>query len=138
MDLSLFEGLDEILNKYANKSEKEIKEKLSFTQHLKDSINVYVKENNILLEFSNYGKWVDRGRKPGKMPPYKKLEGWVKEHGMPSSAAFPIARNIGKRGIPARPWLYVFDDNLDEMLKEIADQIAENVKHKFDDVGKKK
>ena len=52
-----------------------------------------------------YFKYVDEGRKPGKMPPTKPIQKWVNRRGIvikgQSSAqtAFVIARSIGKKGI---------------------------------------
>ena len=39
------------------------------------------------------------------MPPPAALQGWVRRHGMPESAAYPVARKIALVGIRARPWL---------------------------------
>ena len=83
----------------------------------------------------NYGAFVEFGRRPGRMPPVDALMGWVRRHWAPTAAAetriraarfggpvrarawrtagqdalraraFVLARAIGRRGIPARPFL---------------------------------
>lgn len=46
-----------------------------------------------------YLKFVDEGRRPGKMPPISAISKWTRLKGIPQSAAFPIAKSIGLRGI---------------------------------------
>lgn len=53
---------------------------------------------------SGYGRWVHDGRQPGRQPPTLALEGWARRHGA-GGAEFVIARAVGRRGIPARPFL---------------------------------
>lgn len=47
----------------------------------------------------DYLYYVDKGRKPGKMPPIEPIKKWCKLKGIPEEIAFPIAKNIGKFGI---------------------------------------
>ena len=79
----------------------------------------------------NYGAFVEFGRRPGRMPPVDALMGWVRRHWNAASSrpvpagtlrprraagrgvtqdqirgrAFALARAIGRRGIPPRPYL---------------------------------
>lgn len=46
--------------------------------------------------------WIERGRRPGKQPPIQAVRAWAQERGIP---AFLVARAIGRRGIPPRPFL---------------------------------
>lgn len=52
-----------------------------------------------------YFKFVDAGRRPGKMPPVKPIQKWSERKGIKfnkmssSQTAFVIARSIGKKGI---------------------------------------
>lgn len=63
--------------------------------------------NGLFLEIlaAPYFQYVDKGRKPGKMPPSGPIKKWVERRGIvikgQSSAqtAFVIARSIGKKGI---------------------------------------
>lgn len=49
-----------------------------------------------------YAQAVHEGRKKGSMPPVSALAGWASRHRV---SAFLVARAIGRRGIPARPFL---------------------------------
>lgn len=49
---------------------------------------------------NEYAYYVDKGRKPGKMPPVDNIKKWCKLKGIPEGAAWAIAKNIGKFGIP--------------------------------------
>jgi hypothetical protein len=79
----------------------------------------------------NYGVFVERGRRRGRMPPVNALLGWVRRHWNAAQTgpvpagqlrprraagrgvtqdqirgrAFALARAIGRRGIPPRPYL---------------------------------
>jgi len=49
---------------------------------------------------------VVKGRGAGKrFPPIDVIRAWVVRHGMPESAAYPVARAIATRGIPPKPFL---------------------------------
>lgn len=79
---------------------------------------VQVMENSINFNFlmEEYGEWVDKGRKAGKMPPIKNSKGegilkWVEQRKIQfrdnrgrfesyNSTAWAIAMSIKKRGIP--------------------------------------
>ena len=66
----------------------------------------YAKVSGRSLKVGNAAKhaiWVELGRRPGKMPPSSALEDWVLSKGMAVTAAFPVARLIGQRGIAPRP-----------------------------------
>ena len=55
-----------------------------------------------------YGRWVEYGRKPGKMPPVDALEPWVRlklKAKNPRRVAFAIAMKIAREGIKAQPFL---------------------------------
>ena len=52
-----------------------------------------------------YARFVEEGRRPGKMPPVAAIAGWAARHGIEPSAAFLIARSIGRRGTKPRPYL---------------------------------
>lgn len=59
------------------------------------------------LVVSNKAKhmiYVEKGRKPGRMPPPSAIRRWATSKGMKADAAFPIAKSIAKRGIKARPF----------------------------------
>lgn len=51
--------------------------------------------------------FVEKGRGAGKpMPPLGVIAQWAQDKGIPKEAVYPIARAIGRRGIPPRPTFY--------------------------------
>jgi hypothetical protein len=123
----LFEGVDDILENHASKVEESLKKNLDWTESLKNNISIETDDDKIVISMPLYALFVDKGRSPNsKMPPVQALYGWLEKKNIPKEAAFPIARSIGKEGIPARPFI---DESLkiDELIKDIADTIVENI-----------
>jgi hypothetical protein len=52
----------------------------------------------LVIEYADYGKFVNNGRSPGKFPPKASIEAWVKLKGLPISAVWPIMVKIKKGG----------------------------------------
>jgi hypothetical protein len=77
------------------------------TGNLVKSISFKISGNSITLSGLPYLKWVDEGRKPGKMPPVSKILPWVRVKKITFSGktqeqtAWGIAKSIGKKGIKA-------------------------------------
>lgn len=64
------------------------------------------------------------GKLKQHMPPPSAISGWVRRHGMPASAAYPVARKIALRGIRARPWMSVAHDKIaPKFVKDLADKL---------------
>ena len=55
---------------------------------------------NIIIKGEDYLYNVDKGRKKGTYPPISEISKWCSIRGIPETAAFPIAKNIYKFGIP--------------------------------------
>jgi hypothetical protein len=57
------------------------RKKKNVTKNLYNSLDYEVKVNPKSIEFDflmeEYGEWVDKGRKPGKMPPFGAIYAWV-------------------------------------------------------------
>jgi hypothetical protein len=57
------------------------RQKKNVTKNLYNSLDYEVKVNPKSIEFDflmeEYGEWVDKGRKPGKMPPFGAIYAWV-------------------------------------------------------------
>lgn len=67
---------------------------------------------------AGHAVFVERGRRAGAtMPPLAPIRAWALRHGMPAAAAWPIARAIARRGIPARPTL--FRPDIQKSIKEV-------------------
>ena len=67
----------------------------SLTYKLKEG----VEELNVLLVGEDYFKYVDEGRRPGKIPRIGKLKKWAAIKGIPEKAVFAIAKKIGRFGV---------------------------------------
>jgi hypothetical protein len=59
------------------------------------------KGTSIIMELvlPGYARWVETGRKPGKMPPEKPIVAWMKRKGISPAFSFVIRRSIGKLGL---------------------------------------
>jgi hypothetical protein len=55
----------------------------------------------ILIEAEDYLINIDEGRRKGTYPPIQAIKTWCRIKGIDEGAAFPIAKNIFKFGIPA-------------------------------------
>lgn len=66
---------------------------------------VFRGNRGIVESTAKHTPYVIRGRQPGTFPPVSAILGWVGRHGMPASAAFPIARAIAERGIDENDFL---------------------------------
>ena len=77
-----------------------------------------------------YARYVEYGRKPGKMPPPDILEAWAYKkfrlsHKDARSAAWGLARSIAKKGTKARPY---FEPAVESGWRKMIDKIAKIVK----------
>jgi hypothetical protein len=76
-----------------------------------------------------YGLYVEMGRRPGKMPPLKAVEGWARRHGI---NPFLVARAIGRKGIKAQPFLIpAFEKNqrrITELFGAVGAKVVSMVK----------
>lgn len=113
------DNLEKALNEIGRDLVKELTNQLikadkSATGNLINSLDYQVVETIdgffINLLASPYLKYVDEGRRPGKMPPPNKLINWIDQKSIrftnkrgklisKESTAFLIARSIGKKGI---------------------------------------
>jgi hypothetical protein len=53
---------------------------------------------SLVIEYADYGRFVDKGRNPGRFPPKKDIENWMRLKGIPQSALWPIMMKIKKAG----------------------------------------
>lgn len=81
------------------------------------------------VEAEDYHKYVEDGRKPNsKRPPIEAIKRWAGIKGIPLSAAYPIARAIGQRGIVAKPYIPNFVGSTQESLVNSLDnEFAKNI-----------
>lgn len=73
----------------------------------------------IIFSDVEYSKWIEFGRPAGKQPPTEALEGWARRHGL-QGLEFGIARVIGERGLPPKPFLLpAFEGEKKNYIKEV-------------------
>ena len=82
------------------------------------------------VEDKGYARYVEYGRKPGKMPPPDILEAWAYKkfrlsHKEARSMAWALARSIAKKGTKARPY---FEPAVESGWRKMIDKIAKIVK----------
>jgi hypothetical protein len=113
------ENTQAALNKFGKYLVKESRKNLTRLKKrnsngLYDSLNYDIKAMPNSFEFDflmkEYGEWVDKGRKPGKNPPFSAIRKWVEQRRIQfrsnkgkfvtyDSTAWAITKSIGKKGI---------------------------------------
>ena len=113
------------------------------------TLNYSVKMDNsswlISISLEKYWKYIEYGRRPGKMPPVSAIENWIKvkqilprpitlksgKSVVPTipQLSFLIARKIGRDGIRPRPFFkQSFEDAKREFLQKIEEAILADIK----------
>ena len=110
------------------KSDSRIYKKINFI--VKKTSDGYVIENQTNLP--GYAIFLDKGRKAGKQPPLLTIQQWCQRKNIDVKMAFPIARNIGKTGLPSTNFLQPFRDII-KKTNEMADKIAKEIKNNLED-----
>lgn len=99
----------------------------------------------ISVSLADYWKYVEYGRRPGKMPPVSAIENWIKvkqiiPHSMTLKSgktviptipqlSFLIARSIGRRGIAPKPLFQKsFEAAKQQFIQVIKDAITQDIK----------
>lgn len=141
--MEISKSLVKVLEKWAKKTESKMYNLLSsggkgnsnIAQRLKMALKV--KSDEIILEtdLPEYAIFVDKGRRPGKQPPINTIEGWCKRKGIPTSAAFPIARKIGERGLKGTGFLKPLEDFRD-LIEELTKETVKVVSTEIKDIAK--
>jgi hypothetical protein len=102
--------------------------------------------NQIILTVygSETGIFINDGRKANSKPsPISNIKKWLTYKGLPESAAFPVARHIGRFGIEPTPLLKDFltndkNDELKNRISEIAKKEIETTLKEFVNEANKK
>jgi hypothetical protein len=122
-------------DKFTEEIERQIKanlqKNLAWTTNLKNNLNTSIENKTIIrismpayayyVEYGRSGKW--RGNPAAKQPPILVIEKWCKSKGIPEKYAFPIARHIGRYGLPAHHFIeesknIEVNDIINELIKE--------------------
>ena len=95
----------------------------------------------VSLNLEHYWRYVEYGRRPGKMPPIDNIEDWIRvkpvipkpiDGKVPSSKslAYLIARKIGREGIQGRRPLEatVYSDGFESVMNDIKAEITKQLK----------
>jgi len=77
-------------------------------------------------------KYIEQGRPPGRMPPLSRIIEWCIARGIPTGAAFPIAKRIGERGAPAdTAKLEVAEDTLQALMPELRRDVLKDTQSRL-------
>ena len=123
-------------------------EGINASSTLSNTADVVVELNGdmvvISLQLEEYWKYVEFGRRPGKMPPIDNIKDWIKVKPIipdartgkiPSAEqlAFLIARKIGREGIPARHPINktVYTDITEQIIDAIKAEIITQLKQQL-------
>ena len=99
----------------------------------------------VSVSLADYWKYVEYGRRPGKMPPVSAIENWINvkqivPHSMTLKSgktviptipqlSFLIARSIGRRGIAPKPLFQKsFETAKQQFMQVIKDAITQDIK----------
>lgn len=99
----------------------------------------------ISVSLADYWRYIEYGRRPGKMPPVSAIENWIKvkqiiPHSMTLKSgktviptipqlSFLIARSIGRRGIAPKPlFKNSFEAAKKQFIQVIKDAITQDIK----------
>lgn len=82
----------------------------------------------------DYYKYIEDGRRRGKMPPLTATRKWARKKGIDDSAVYPIARSIGKNGIKAKSYVKDFDKRTKQQRdRDIATALGDIIEDKVDE-----
>lgn len=100
----------------------------------------------ISFELNDYWKYVEYGRKPGKMPPVDSIADWIKikriipepiNGKIPDTKqlAFMIARKIGRDGVEGKHVINktVYTNEMESIINDIKKEIMNQLKQQFID-----
>lgn len=108
-------------------------------------LNIGSDEFTITFNAPDYWKYVNDGRRPGKMPPIESLISWISRRNitpkayngkLPSinSLAFLIARKIGRDGTKGNQFLDLTIDEFESAFRnQIADAITKDIADHVDE-----
>ncbi len=77
--------------------------------------------DNVVIEvlFNNYIDYIEKGRRPGKMPPVNALKEWAQSRGIPTDngTLYAIANAIKRDGIEGRPILATLEQRIEDSFE---------------------
>lgn len=123
-------------------------EGINASSTLSQTADIEVEFDGVMLRVSlllePYWKYVEYGRRPGKMPPIDNIKEWIRvkpiipdsnSGRVPSTnqLAYLIARKIGREGIPARHAINktVYTDVTERIIEAIKAEITQQLKQQY-------
>lgn len=98
--MTLQEILEEVGDLIVQDAKATLKKKNKIaTGNLYNSVKYSIEDSSLSFQMEQYGKWVDRGRKPGKGIPVNDLKAWLKLKGIDQSLSYVINKKIREKGI---------------------------------------
>lgn len=132
--MSLNKRILDFLNERGLDITSEIKDVLQKNQaiasgDLYNSVNFRVnkvgEEYKLVITYLDYGEFVLKGRRAGaKPPPIQPIQRWCKLKGLPIEAAYPIAKEIGRRGIKPLNFLFPFFNKINQIERQLESEVA--------------
>lgn len=98
-------GKDVVVNLIAKLKQMDANSSGRLINSLSYQLKEGVEQLQIELIGEDYFNNIEMGRRPGSVPPLAAITKWAQLKGIPRSAAFAIAKHIGKFGIKPRPML---------------------------------
>lgn len=144
-------NLEKALDQYNEYVLEAAKNNMPQYYELRDKIKFVLRKEDMfyIIEFNGpeYWKWVENGRKAGKMPPVKPILEWIQKRNIvpyrnedgkiPSlnSLAFLIARKIGKQGTKGIQFLSKsLDQTKDYFDSLVSDAIEKDIRAELDSI----
>jgi len=132
--MSLEQRIITRLDKFGEEITSDIKEVLRIngaiaSGNLEKSIDYKIVEREgeykLVITYLDYGEYVLKGRRAGaKPPPYAPIIRWTQFKGIPKSAAYPIAKSIGKKGIKPLNFLFPFYSKQNQIERFLEQDVA--------------
>ncbi len=88
--------------------------------------------DNVVIEvlFNNYIDYIEKGRRPGTMPPVSALKEWAQSRGIPTDngTLFAIANAVKRDGIEGRPILATLEREIENSFEnDWADKLFDSM-----------
>lgn len=138
----LYELLNDIGVRVINKVKGKLESYRLRDSEIYDKLTYDIKESNgvyqLVFNIPEYALYIDKGRSKGsRMPPQKPIEDWMKKKNIPLRASYAVRHNISVRGVKPRPFLDIYDKELENISKQILDDQYKELSLSVNDIFKK-
>lgn len=104
---------------------------------LHNTSKVEVKDFTFTLLYNDYLEFIESGRKPkARKVPIDALRDWARRKGLPTnnSVLYAIQQSIYIKGIPPRPLINPFTEEIDNQWNEWSEQLFNAITSVLDDI----